>query len=56
MAKPIKVRAVLKGQKPNRKWAAIGDEFEIDPKFFSERWMVKVEASKPAPAPKAEDK
>ena len=24
-----------------------GDEFDVDPKFFSEKWMVKLEEDKP---------
>lgn len=45
MAKrPIKVRAKLKGQKPDMTWAQEGDVFEIDPDLFSKRWMEKITA------------
>lgn len=46
MAKrPIKVRAKLKGQKPDMTWATEGDIFEIDPDLFSKRWMEKITAA-----------
>lgn len=46
MAKrPIKVKAKLKGQKPDMTWAKEGDIFEVDPDLFSKRWMVKITAA-----------
>lgn len=49
MAK-IKVKARVRGQKPDRSWAAEGEVFEVEEAKFSERWMIKVEEKAKATA------
>lgn len=51
----VKAIAKRSGQLPNRTWVAEGEEFSIDSKLFSERWMTKVKVA-PKKAAKAETK
>ncbi|WP_316859937.1 hypothetical protein [uncultured Cohaesibacter sp.] len=46
----IKVKALKRGQKPNRRWAKEGEVFTIDEDKFSSGWMVKVEQEATASA------
>lgn len=51
----VTVKALFRGQTPDRKWRAEGEVFEIDASMVSKRWMEKVD-TKPAPKPKAKPK
>ena len=50
----VKVRAKLRGQKPDLTWAKEGELFEIDAKLFSKRWMEKVTAKQAKAEPVAQ--
>lgn len=42
----VTAKAKRRGQLPNGVWVQEGDEFTIDSKLFSSRWMVKLSSPK----------